>query len=354
MYFLDCKFINIITFGLVYIISLIIIIGVYQKRIENASKKNMDEEEIEFMQDILDLCVNNKSNFDLIETADNICETIKEYYKIDYCTLLINKDDKLKILSSNIEKFLIEGLEKFCNEEIKRMSFNASVKTCVQGLDYFSAEKRDIKYSYLMPFKNGALLLENKTPCENEFEKQFFTIVIKNISMVLQTCNYHKKIKDLAMTDNLTKVFNRNYMQFDLEKKMSEKKFFSLAIMDIDYFKKINDNYGHDFGDIVLKKVSNFVKSNIRGYDEIYRWGGEEFIIYFEASDKRAVDRLNQIRNMLSKYKISKGDINISITASFGVVSSTRANNIDELINYADKALYLSKKGGRNKVTLYK
>jgi diguanylate cyclase (GGDEF)-like protein len=255
----------------------------------------------------------------------------------------------------------MEDIEGYCNEAIKNMNGAAKIRSSESYLNYKSANKRKIKYSYLIPLNQqdkqiGAIFIENHEDYkENQFELEFFKLVIKNIAIALQNCIYRDEIISMAMKDNLTQAYNRNYMKMHLQKQIDSNKKFTLALFDIDFFKKVNDTYGHDFGDVVLKEVSQFIKKSIKEYDEIYRWGGEEFIIYFNNTESSGVyERLDNIRDNLSRYKIgNEKSEEVTITASFGAVDSGSGKTIDELISLADKALYHSKETGRNKVTVY-
>ncbi len=160
-----------------------------------------------------------------------------------------------------------------------------------------------------------------------------------------------------ASHDQLTGVYNRHKLVEEGERFFSKAKrhgdHFCVAILDIDFFKKINDTYGHLVGDEVLKSMSNLIKTNVRVEDIVARYGGEEFVIVF--------DRCNindaQLKADILRMQVARLFPNdIKITASFGVtcVDVDRHNSFDDTLKEADEALYKAKETGRNKVIVYK
>jgi diguanylate cyclase (GGDEF)-like protein len=125
-----------------------------------------------------------------------------------------------------------------------------------------------------------------------------------------------------------------------------------VAIADIDKFKKVNDTYGHNAGDEVLKAVSSIMKNSIRSEDYIARWGGEEYLIILDnLSLEKAISRLESIRDAIeSNVVVVDGKTKISVTISFGL-TILREDGLLDTINIADENLYKSKETGRNKIT---
>lgn len=124
----------------------------------------------------------------------------------------------------------------------------------------------------------------------------------------------------------------------------------SIAILDLDHFKTVNDQYGHTAGDYVLAGISRFIIENIRPYDKFFRIGGEEFLICFQNADtKLAFEMIERLRIGISEMKINFNENQcINITASFGISSIESDSSIEQSIEYADKALYKAKNHGRN------
>lgn len=165
-----------------------------------------------------------------------------------------------------------------------------------------------------------------------------------------------------ALTDPLTGILNRRGFELTskaiLEDEHESGKTCTLVMLDIDHFKKINDTYGHLFGDKVIMAVATILKSKVKGQDAVARMGGEEFAILLpETSAEGARILSEQIRLAIERGRIRKHDTNEQIdgvTISIGIASHDSEQPLDILIDQADKALYASKQGGRNRVTLYR
>ncbi|NQX60665.1 GGDEF domain-containing protein [Paenibacillus qinlingensis] len=163
------------------------------------------------------------------------------------------------------------------------------------------------------------------------------------------------KLSMLSVTDNLTQTYNRRYLEtFHKELLVKSHKdedfFFCMALLDIDYFKKINDTYGHSTGDIVLQKVTRTVKNYLKPSDVLIRLGGEEFAIIFpNMTLKEGVELANDIRVQIQESEIHVDFASFHITVSMGIVNS-QSEPLEHLLERADKALYLAKSQGRNLV----
>lgn len=163
------------------------------------------------------------------------------------------------------------------------------------------------------------------------------------------------KINKLIVIDELTKCYNRRYINeklpIDIELAKANNLPLAIAMIDIDYFKLINDKYGHLLGDLVLKDIINIIKDNIREKsDWIARYGGEEFLILFNYTSKEeAYNLLKRIKSIVENSILKYDDIEINITISIGMASLTsEINDMDKLIRIADENLYKAKRSGRN------
>lgn len=166
--------------------------------------------------------------------------------------------------------------------------------------------------------------------------------------------SYEKKIEEQALVDPLTGQGNRNkfYLiaEYELERSHRYQNKLSLAILDIDHFKKINDNYGHTIGDSVLKGVADTITSTLRKADTSVRWGGEEFLFIMPgATVKEASEISERIRRNIETGTYHK---NIKVTVSIGITEYIGGDTLDFMIKRADKALYEAKNSGRNLIAL--
>ena len=162
----------------------------------------------------------------------------------------------------------------------------------------------------------------------------------------------HEQLTQLAMTDKLTGLYNRakldELLQNELDHTEQFHHTFGLVIMDLDHFKEINDTYGHQAGDTVLREVSKLVTERLRPTDRVIRWGGEEFLLICVGADKKEV--LERVKKLCLKVEQHRFSIPTGITASFGLTHYIKGDTIDSVIKRADDALYLAKNSGRNRI----
>lgn len=177
----------------------------------------------------------------------------------------------------------------------------------------------------------------------------------KEAILVVDDISEEEKQAHEANTDPLTQLPNRRYIDTHLKGAIerSFKKEFGLyiAIIDIDWFKKINDESGHVFGDQVLTELSGYLQSSIRKTDFIGRWGGEEFLLILEGSTKEgALAVCEKLRLFVEEQSVRKGH---PFTVSIGISKYIKEKPVSDFFNDADKALYLSKANGKNRTTMF-
>jgi diguanylate cyclase (GGDEF)-like protein len=165
---------------------------------------------------------------------------------------------------------------------------------------------------------------------------------------------YNNQLEKMANTDILTGLYNRRKAMEYMETmvKGSEKcNGFSLCICDIDFFKKVNDTYGHDFGDEVLKMVSGIFREETKDNGFAARWGGEEFLLLFPGCNgDDAYMRLEAIRRKVRDTKVCKAGKEVGVTMTFGLAEYDFSGGLEATIKEADQKLYMGKENGRNMV----
>ena len=172
----------------------------------------------------------------------------------------------------------------------------------------------------------------------------FITAVLIILLYILYIVKEEAKIN--SFIDPLTLSFNRRCFFEDIKKLPHN--IHTLVMADIDYFKKINDTYGHDTGDLILKEFVNIIKEHIRKEDKIYRWGGEEFIVLFKnMTADQAMKKITKLKEKIENHNFN----GIKITASFGIKEIINSPTKEDL-KILDNALYVSKEKGRNKITI--
>jgi diguanylate cyclase (GGDEF)-like protein len=162
-------------------------------------------------------------------------------------------------------------------------------------------------------------------------------------------------LEETARTDFLTKLINRRAMHRFLQNEMARIERhggnFSLVLMDIDYFKNINDEFGHSIGDDVLIALSRAFENSVREQDIVARWGGEEFLILLpNTAQVDAVEQAERLRQFLDSDALQIPRYPHRVTASFGVCEFTAGEDLEYLLKQADVALYQAKAQGRNQV----
>ena len=169
--------------------------------------------------------------------------------------------------------------------------------------------------------------------------------LLLRVNNLLSITNNIKNIKTQMFIDPLTKVYNRLFLEKKLESIFYIYDQKAIAMLDIDFFKKINDTYGHQIGDEILKHFANTIKNSIRKSDYLIRYGGEEFLLFLpDVIKEEAKLVLYKIKKNLKPYK------NINFTFSAGIASE--GDELAEMIKIADERLYKAKKEGRNKIVI--
>ncbi len=183
--------------------------------------------------------------------------------------------------------------------------------------------------------------------------EEFFCRISQTIDLIEKT----KALTDAATKDFLTGLYNRRYFFEKGISKISrarrEKKNIALAMLDIDHFKSVNDTFGHDIGDEVLKVVSKLLVENAREADLVARMGGKEFCILLDDIEQTEMKELfEDMREAIEKREFASLQERKYVTSSFGVVMSSGGESLDFLVKRADELLYDAKQTGRNKVTI--
>lgn len=167
--------------------------------------------------------------------------------------------------------------------------------------------------------------------------------------------NMQASLRTLIEQDMLTGLYNRRFGQKKLEQMISDHKqtnaHFSIALGDIDFFKRFNDTYGHDCGDLVLREISGVIQQQISGFGYCTRWGGEEFLIVFTRGSYQMHKELSeQLIQRIRDTKINYHEKELCVTMTFGLVDTCGYATCDEMVKEADTLLYYGKANGRNRL----
>lgn len=210
-------------------------------------------------------------------------------------------------------------------------------------------------YSRSRPFGLFSVFSSRDDLAESELD--FLTIFAQQIEMAITIAALFQEVRDQAISDGLTGLYNRRYFEEYISKEVTrsirQNQPFSVIGIDLDFLKKINDKYGHAYGDLAIKTIADVLKSNARSIDIPARMGGEEFNILLPGIDSTgAMTAAERIRKAIESREL---EVIGHVTASIGVATfMEHSDSLDELLELTDQAMYQSKRNGRNQVTIAK
>lgn len=283
-------------------------------------------------------------------------------------------DDDITILKLLENAFTLEGYKVYiCDDSASTMDTIAVARPDIIILDimmpelsgYEILEKIKAKPEYsdiYVVFLSGKGDADDKikgikSGADDYITKPFVIgEVVTRVEMIMRRSD---KYREKLLKDCLTDAYSRYYFNLriteELERYRRNGTIFSIAFVDMDHFKYINDQYGHQTGDHVLKELVSHITKNIRGCDSIYRYEGEEFIILLpDTTEDNAYTAIERLRQGFGNETISIGGVNLNVTFSAGIKQVCDLDaGIEQLISDADKAMYYAKRCGRNKVVVY-
>lgn len=269
-----------------------------------------------------------------------------ETYKLPYISnsIVVKSISERKIFSTPDLKGIIKMFfPSFSDEQLNDVMREMNSKTCT-----------------IVPLHNGkedfgCVIVTSDRDGVTDTETNFLALFANQIELAITVAGLFEEVKKQAITDPLTGIFNRRYFEENIlkeaERSLRLKQPFSLISMDLDYLKKINDTYGHQFGDLAIKTIANVLKREARSIDIPARIGGEEFNLLLPGVDsKGAAIAAERIRKSIENQAL---DTIGGITASVGVATFLEhSDRIDELMELADQAMYKAKLNGRNQVQI--
>jgi len=240
-----------------------------------------------------------------------------------------------------------------------------------QHAPLFPARRRNPGSVALLPLvRQGKLIgsLNVGSYCAERFERGVRTDFFEHLSAIVSICLENavniERLKRQGLTDTLTAINNRRFFDQRLKEEVGlakrNKRLLSCMLLDVDFFKNVNDTYGHQVGDLVLRDVAALIRAQMRGSDVLSRYGGEEFsALLSQASEEEVLEVAERIRESIEQHVFSvDGHADFTVTISIGVTTFNPATNEEAvmrmegeyLVGQADKALYEAKANGRNRV----
>lgn len=331
--------------------------------IENARLYSLEQRRARQMEAINAIARQTTALIDLDELLDKVCIAILERFTTDHVSLLLLQNGQLLLRAhrGNLTPLLAAGDVIPTEAGLTSLALIQG-KTVLQNdvanaPDYVPgyAEARSEICVPLIFFgeKLGVLVLDSKSP--NAFLESDITpleSVADICAAAIQNAHHFESAKQLAYLDGLTGIFNRRFFEMriveELERAQRYKSDLSVVMLDIDNFKKLNDEFGHLLGDEVLRQVSTILQQHLRKGDVVCRFGGEEFAVLLpQSNNESAMEVADKLRRTIETWHFPGVPRAVTVsagTAHFPEFGETR----DEVVSAADAALYLAKQAGRN------
>jgi diguanylate cyclase (GGDEF)-like protein len=248
---------------------------------------------------------------------------------------------------------LIHSFYEQVNTLVKIQSMNFQSRKQQFGLSIGQPKRHHCQYQIKL---EGELLADIQFTNRKRFNESELTLIEQSLSYLVYPVKnallYHSALTS-ALIDPLSDLNNRRSFEQDIEVAVSSAKRYkqslAMLVIDIDHFKKVNDEYGHATGDQVLRSVANVIKDSSRRCDSCYRFGGEEFVVLLKNTGICGA-RLSaeRIKHALAKHQCLHSSNEVKVTVSIGISELT--HDSEQLFNAADSALYLAKSNGRNRI----
>ena len=301
--------------------------------------------------------------------AQNLFDLLSSILNYDLSLLIFNPPgvSEKEVYASNCVNIEEITLRQAIDKSMKCLfgeKTNYNIKAVYGNLSLLSIFTNEIFencYIHEIKYNNeiiGAICFFG-TKDKNVEEQKIFQVVLKEIDLLITIQSLYAQNKYLSLTDSLTGLYNRRYLMETLGREVARAKRYKnklcMAMIDIDFFKKVNDTYGHQAGDFILKEVTGIIRKMLRQSDILFRYGGEEVLaIMPETDNESALVPIQRIRETIEKKNFVFNDKTIKVTISIGLSDSTqKADSLERFIDQADKAMYTSKQNGRNQVNIY-
>lgn len=293
-----------------------------------------------------------------ITIEKNAYKKLEKFIDLQDNIIILTNGFKINFANKNFLKFT-----NFLNLEAFKEKYDDISDLFIENENFFSLEKEDKDFNWIkkiekLPDNKRVIAILSKnynvhafSVNINFFENDLYIVTLTDISQtMIEKVNLRKK----TLHDKLTNAYNREYFEENcsdiIDSVYKENLKLGIAFIDIDFFKKVNDTFGHSVGDDVLIEFVDRIKKKSRGDDKLIRWGGEEFIFIFKLKNEEDLSNiLENLRMVIEEKEFTKTG---KITCSIGATIHINNENINNTINRADEAVYKAKENGRNQVVM--
>ncbi len=312
------------------------------------------------------------------EVIDSGVKSAREITSVDYTALTLfdetTKSHEIRAVSGDFDETDITGLRFRHNAGLVSMALENRHPLPYRGA--YDEKKQVVFTRHITPPSMPSILVlplvahdhplgtlvlgSKKRGAFGEAVRGTLEVLASHMAVSLEGARMVRRLEELATTDGLTGLLNKRAMLDVAEQKIAAAKRFgrslSVLVTDIDHFKKVNDNHGHDVGDVIIKGLGDILRRAKRTTDSVARFGGEEFVIICEETDEKGAMLLaERVREELERttFVASEDGKSVKVTCSIGIATFPSAGaSWEQLFKAADTALYASKQGGRNRTTL--
>ncbi|HLF86356.1 MAG TPA: diguanylate cyclase, partial [Nitrospiria bacterium] len=356
------------------------LIGLFAKEIgyqlKNMREKKAIHTRTHELSSILEISTSLNTRLDLMHRLETMADKAKEILEYDYCFIVLIDErethgtvkvarghdgtgiiDKRFKITEGLLNIILKNRQclMFSNIELGSKTMNIFPKEF--NLSWKARSFIGIPMMIEERIIGIFMLTSQKDNAFNAYDQHILSIICSHAAVSISDASLHAQVEALATTDGLTGISNHRHFQerlnAEFERIARHPEPISLILIDLDHFKKINDNFGHPVGDIVLKKIAKILLNMTRKIDTVARYGGEEFVLLLLKTDKKqAIQMAERIRKTVETTKFEFDGKKIPVTLSLGMAATpSDTKSKKELIELADKALYHSKHSGRNQAT---
>lgn len=333
----------------------------YQKMAEEIiQKQNFKIVELDKKLDMLSLIVEISEYINKCLGSDDIVFMINDIMigilGVTYSSIYLTENDVLRLKSTNLKSTEHHyKIHDFNNNNCRLSTALINSKTNISKDETTQIHSSIYMPIYLKDNLLGVIIVEhNIYEYLNDNHIKLLTALSNQLAICIENNRLYNKIKETSQVDSLTGLYNRRHFFSIVEDThRNAKKPYAIVMADLDDFKKCNDTYGHQFGDVVLKTISNIIRSNLRKEDIVARYGGEEIIVYMCDIDNPSYvyRKMEDVRRIIEETTIYYKNSQTSITVSMGIsILSDKSESMEQVIRRADINLYKAKNSGKNRI----